>query len=76
MGNGAFLEMLNEDAHFGMIAETSILLVEAKMSWMEVDNQRWSTAFVLAQDMGLLGYYGSEAVSHEHEIAGARWDKP
>jgi hypothetical protein len=68
--------MLDEDAHFGMIAETSILLVKAEVGWVKVDNQRWGTAFVLSQDMGLFRHYRSNMVSIEHQAAGAWQDRP
>jgi hypothetical protein len=47
--------MFEEHAHFGLVAETAILLVEAEVRLMEMDDQRRRVAFELAKDVRFFG---------------------
>lgn len=51
MWYGLLLEMLDENAHLGVVAETTILLVEPKVGRVEVHYQRWRPALVLGEDV-------------------------
>ena len=42
--NSFLLKMFNEKAHFRMIAEAAILLVESKMGWVKMYNEGGSLA--------------------------------
>jgi hypothetical protein len=55
MRNGAFLKMFNEDAHFGVVAEASFLLIKTEMSRVQVDDEGGRAAFELLENMRLAG---------------------
>ncbi len=43
--------MLDKDAHFGVVAEASILLIKAEMRWMQMDYQGRRLPLEFLEDM-------------------------
>ena len=57
MRNRALCEVIDEDAHFRVIAKATVLLVETEMCRMEVYDQRRCASFELAKDVEVFGHY-------------------
>jgi hypothetical protein len=53
MGHGAASKMLNEDLHWRLVCEGAVLLIESKMVWVQMDDQRRRASTKLLQDIAV-----------------------
>lgn len=59
--NSFVFEMLEERAHCRVVREAAILLIEAKVAWMQMYHERRLAALVFAEDVSVVDDYAQLA---------------